>query len=222
MVLLDLSAINTWATGTLANERAVYVKAPTLAFAGASTTTLASTVAISGAPVAGTNATITTKYALNVEAGDVLVASGTLYITDHNNAQLNANGLDRNGTLNVGTSLATGVTVAKNSTTAILAGGIEHHAHAVADTVYSTVAGDFEVDFTSISAGRTITVLQAGSATNNQFYEIHNHTSSVQTVTVAASSGNVNGASSATCTSVAWGACGVACDGTNCYITWSK
>lgn len=68
---LDLSAITTWATGALTNERAVYIAAPTLAFAGASTVTNAATVYIDRAPQAGTNATITNAYALWVDAGDV-------------------------------------------------------------------------------------------------------------------------------------------------------
>jgi hypothetical protein len=38
-------------------------------FASSSTLTTASTVAISGAPVTGTNATLTNSYALNIESG---------------------------------------------------------------------------------------------------------------------------------------------------------
>ncbi len=43
--------------------------APTYAFASASTMTSAATMAISGAPIAGTNATITNGYALWVQGG---------------------------------------------------------------------------------------------------------------------------------------------------------
>lgn len=68
---IDLSAIVTWATGALTNERAVSFSAPTLAFAGASTVTNAATVYIDRAPQAGTNATITNAYALWVDAGAV-------------------------------------------------------------------------------------------------------------------------------------------------------
>jgi len=58
-----------WATGALVTQRENLFIAPTYAFAGASTLTTAATVAISGAPVAGTNATITNPYALWVQSG---------------------------------------------------------------------------------------------------------------------------------------------------------
>lgn len=68
-VLLSLARTVQFATGALTNQRAVYITAPTYAFVGASTITTASTVSISGAPVAGTNATITNAYALDVISG---------------------------------------------------------------------------------------------------------------------------------------------------------
>lgn len=58
-----------WATGALTTQREVLFSAPTYAFVGASTLTTAATVAISGAPIAGTNATITTPLAFWVQAG---------------------------------------------------------------------------------------------------------------------------------------------------------
>jgi hypothetical protein len=58
-----------FATGALATQRSVVFNAPTYAFVGASTITNASTLAIAGPPTAGTNATITNAYALNVESG---------------------------------------------------------------------------------------------------------------------------------------------------------
>lgn len=68
-VYLNLAATRTWATGALTTQRAVRVAAPTYAFAGASTITTAVTFDISGAPTAGTNATITNAYAFRVAAG---------------------------------------------------------------------------------------------------------------------------------------------------------
>lgn len=62
-----------FATGALTTQRAFRIQAPTYAFVGASTITNASTLSISGAPVQGTNATITNAWALNVEAGNVKV-----------------------------------------------------------------------------------------------------------------------------------------------------
>ncbi len=79
-VYLNLAATRTWATGAITTQRAVRVAAPTYAFAGASTITTAVTFDISGAPVAGANATITNGYALRVVAGAVLFG-GTLAVT---------------------------------------------------------------------------------------------------------------------------------------------
>ena len=79
-VYLNLAATRTWATGAINNQRFVRISAPTIAFAGASTITTAVTFDISGAPVAGANATITNGYALRVVAGAVLFGD-TLAVT---------------------------------------------------------------------------------------------------------------------------------------------
>jgi hypothetical protein len=62
-----------WATGAIASQRSVRFRAPTYAFVGASVITDAATVAITGAPAAGANATITNSYALWVQAGSVRI-----------------------------------------------------------------------------------------------------------------------------------------------------
>lgn len=63
----DASTAN---SGTVANRYLVGIAAPTLTSTGTSVTdTVASTVYIGGAPTASTNTTITTPYALNVNAG---------------------------------------------------------------------------------------------------------------------------------------------------------
>lgn len=66
-----------WATGNLATQRAVVIRAPTYAFVGASVVTTAATFAISGAPIAGANATLTDSYALWVQSGNVRFDSVT-------------------------------------------------------------------------------------------------------------------------------------------------
>jgi hypothetical protein len=58
-------------TGALATSRDFLIKARTHRFVGASTLTDAATFAISGPPIAGTNATITNTYALWVQTGNV-------------------------------------------------------------------------------------------------------------------------------------------------------
>jgi hypothetical protein len=60
----NLSRTVTFATGAIATQRAVRITPPTYAFAGASTITTAATLAVTGVPVAGANATITNGYAI--------------------------------------------------------------------------------------------------------------------------------------------------------------
>ena len=82
-VNFDFNRTVQWATGALTTQRAFVVRAPTYAFVGASTITNAATVAISGAPIAGTNATLTNTVALWVQSGTsrfdgvALISAGT-------------------------------------------------------------------------------------------------------------------------------------------------
>jgi len=99
-----------FATGALVTQRAVRFQAPTYAFVGASTITTASTVEISGPPVAGTNATITTALALNVASGNIQVA-GTVS-ADGGFSRITS------GTMNIGTAgLSTTISVGSSVTT---------------------------------------------------------------------------------------------------------
>jgi len=67
-----------FAQGALTTQRAVVFQAPTYAFAtGASTLATAVTVSITGAPIAGANATITHSLALSVESGRVMFGTST-------------------------------------------------------------------------------------------------------------------------------------------------
>lgn len=65
-----------WATGSLAAADFVQWTQPSVLFTAASTATLAATFAINGAPIASTNASITTSVGLLVKAGSS-VAAGT-------------------------------------------------------------------------------------------------------------------------------------------------
>jgi hypothetical protein len=65
----NLSATKQWATGNITTQRDFLVQARTYAFVGASVVTTGATVAISGPPSAGTNATITNPLALWVQSG---------------------------------------------------------------------------------------------------------------------------------------------------------
>lgn len=79
-IFASLARTVQFATGALTNQRAVYITSPTYGFVGASTIADAATVAISAAPTAGTNATITNAHALLVEAGRTTL-KGALTVT---------------------------------------------------------------------------------------------------------------------------------------------
>ncbi len=70
-VMFDLSRTVQFATGALTTQRAALFKAPTYSFVQGSTITNAATVAITGAPSAGENATITNPYSLWVQGGKI-------------------------------------------------------------------------------------------------------------------------------------------------------
>lgn len=71
-VNFGLARTEQFATGALATQRAFLIQAPTYGFVGSSTITTAATMAINGAPVAGTNATITNRLALWIQNADAL------------------------------------------------------------------------------------------------------------------------------------------------------
>lgn len=80
-VLINGSAIQQFAAGTITTQRYMRIQAPTYSFVTASTIANAATLSISGAPIAGTNATLTKRWAIDVEADDVQFA-GRLWCGD--------------------------------------------------------------------------------------------------------------------------------------------
>lgn len=85
-----------WATGAITTQREFVITSPTYSFVGASIITTAATMAIAGAPVAGTNATITTSLALWIQAGtfrfdgDIVSGTKTINTTAGDSATINA------------------------------------------------------------------------------------------------------------------------------------
>lgn len=79
-VIINLARTVQFSTGAITNQRAIRVQSPTYSFVGSSTITHASTLSISGAPVKGTNASLTTTSALRIEAGAVSTASSSFGI----------------------------------------------------------------------------------------------------------------------------------------------
>ena len=83
-VNFDLSATRQWTAGsTIANQRELRVQSPTYAFTGANTITDGSTFSIEGPPTAGTNATITLPWALNIESGNI-ASRGIIHVQRSN------------------------------------------------------------------------------------------------------------------------------------------
>ncbi len=72
----NLSRIVQFATGALTTQRAFLIQAPTYAFVGSSTITTAGTFVVTGAPTAGTNATITNSYSIWAQAGITYLQGG--------------------------------------------------------------------------------------------------------------------------------------------------
>lgn len=75
------NATRTWATGALTLQRFFRVGQPTIAFAGASTVTDVATLGVSGAPIKGTNATLTNTHAIYVLGAAVSTAVNSYGIT---------------------------------------------------------------------------------------------------------------------------------------------
>lgn len=70
-IYFNLGQTYTWAAGTVTTQRFIRIAGATAAFASASTMTSAYSVYLSGATIAGTNATITNNYGIYVEAAAV-------------------------------------------------------------------------------------------------------------------------------------------------------
>ena len=166
-----------WSTGALTTQREVLVQAPTYAFVAASTLTTAATLAVTGAPTAGTNATITNKYALWVQAGTTRLDGGMSMVTGQTivagaNTLVGAVADKLNSTQLAQASQAVGDILYADSTTSMLrlAGGSEGrsltshgaaaptwgHTFNRAVTINSgTTAGNVDTTVFSVPAGTT-------------------------------------------------------------------
>jgi hypothetical protein len=88
-VNINLARTVQFATGAITSQRAMRIQAPTYGFVGASTVTDAATLSISGPPVAGTNATLTNKWALWIETGGIKVDSTITTVGTTGNQTIN-------------------------------------------------------------------------------------------------------------------------------------
>lgn len=114
----------TWATGALAAQLFNFFEASTINFAGASTATSAATVAIQGAPVAGTNATITNSYSLWVQAGLAKFDGGISSTTLITSGNITAPGFLVSSTTGFDTSTAAPLNLGAGTANSVVVGNI--------------------------------------------------------------------------------------------------
>jgi hypothetical protein len=162
---INAARIVTWAAGTIVNQRAVVIRAPTYAFASASTITTATTLSITGPPIAGTNATLTNKYALNLESGDLnLNAAGARVIAQHFTGRGSAPSIAVGAAAQLGTSPSAAVNVGSDTsgTLTITTGTTPSALTANTSIVGGTVT--FASSYTSAPKGIVLTPSASASA----------------------------------------------------------
>jgi hypothetical protein len=115
-VNINLARTVQFATGSFATQRAILIQAPTYSFVGASAITDSATIAISGAPIAGTNATLSRSYSLWIQSG---------------NARFDGNIVKRGGTLGITTEDAQALTISTNGTSRTTWGANGQQTHTV-------------------------------------------------------------------------------------------
>lgn len=106
----NLARIVQFSTGALATQRAVRIDAPKYAFVAASTLTDASTVGVSGAPIAWSNATITNAAGLRIYGGAVATSNTNafgLYVDAPTGAANNYAAAFASGNVGIGTTAPT-------------------------------------------------------------------------------------------------------------------
>jgi len=149
-----------WSTGALTTQRENVFVAPTYGFVGASTLTTAATVAITNAPAAGTNATITDSYALWVQAGNVRLAGSLVYLngvasTDAVIKDATAAGLGE-GTLAVGrgnNALVSGAVIASGFYANQFGNNNSTMTVAISRSAGITLASDLQLGWQSATSG---------------------------------------------------------------------
>ncbi|MEK7102336.1 MAG: Hint domain-containing protein, partial [Patescibacteria group bacterium] len=113
-----------FSSGSIATQRAFIIQAPTYSFTASSTLTDASTLAITGAPVAGTLATTTNTYGLRIAAGSVRGSGAIaprnaygLFVDAPTGAADNYTAVFNTGNVGIGTSPPNPVLTVSASTT---------------------------------------------------------------------------------------------------------
>lgn len=110
-VYVNLNRVVQFSTGALVTQRAIDIAAPKYAFVGASTLTTAVTLAIEGAPIGWTNASITNAYALKISAGALAGTTNGigLYVDAPTGATNNYGLIVGSGNVGIGTAAPSGL-----------------------------------------------------------------------------------------------------------------
>lgn len=148
-VYLNVTRTVQFATGALAAQRAVKIGQPTYGFVGGSTLTTAATVAVAGAPVKGTNATLTDTIALWIESASV-GAAGTghgMYVNAPTGATTN------HGATIAGASGAGGTVLRVTETAPVATGAIHGIVYTGAVNTNQTLSTEIR-SLTVTTAGR--------------------------------------------------------------------
>ncbi len=142
----NLSRTVQFATGAITTQRAFIVQPPTYGFVGASVITDAYTLFISGAPIVGTNATITNSWALGV-SGDVSLDGNIKLKTAGQGLSVKSGANSRIGqaTLATGSVVVANTSVTTNTRIFLSGNGITNAGH----LGYTISAG---VSFTILSS----------------------------------------------------------------------
>ena len=163
----QLTRIVQRATGAVTTQRAFLITAPTYSFVGASIITEAATFAISGAPTAGTNATISNAYALWVQGGITrlggdLLGSATQNI--FNTVTTTANIIGAATSITMGA--ASGTATIRNTTVALSGGTLTGAATQNVFNTTSTTVNAFGAATTATFGGTPTGALTVNFFTN--------------------------------------------------------
>jgi len=161
---LNFSATQQFATGAITDQRAIQIDSPTYGFVGASTITDAYGVWVSGAPTAGTNATLTETHGLFIGAANVGAGSTTSY-----GLSVNA---QTGGTTNYAAQFLGGLTVhakgiKKTKATATIAAGVITYAsgYMEIDTQGGAATDDLDTISPGIAEDGTEVIIKSANAT---------------------------------------------------------
>jgi len=180
------------ATGAVTTQRAFVIQAPTYSFVGASTITTAATFAITGPPIAGTNATLTNTYSLWVQSGTMALGGdivGTATQNIFNTVTTTANIIGAATTITMGA--ASGTATIRNTTVALSGGTVTGAAtQNVFNTTSTTV--NFAGAATTMAIGGTPTTSVTHSYSANATASATTKTINFGTAGASGSTTNIN------------------------------